>query len=272
MKVLYSSLIGLSLLCFSSSILAQQSGRIVYHEKFDMHRNIPEEEEMMKSMIPPFMETERLLLFGDNKALYKDYDGESDDISIQHAEDGMDIDIQMEMPETQFFFDFAKGEMIQQQEFFGRDFLITEETPDVDWKITSERKEIQGYDCIKAEYQNPASEEEQDGPGMVNLRSMDAVAWFAPSIPVSAGPMGYGQLPGLILELDLGDGNMVISASSVELGDISEKDLEKPNKGKKVSREEFEAIAAEKMEEMRMEYGGSEDGPGIRMITIETDQ
>lgn len=109
---------------------------------------------------------------------------------------------------------------------------------------------------------------------MMRLSEMDAEAWFTTSIPVSGGPMGFGQLPGIILELNLGEGTMIISATEVNLRDVSADELEAPTKGKKVSREEFDQMAREKMEEMRMEMGGRRGeggGPGIQIITIDED-
>lgn len=58
-----------------------------------------------------------------------------------------------------------------------------------DWKITEETKEVLGYKVIKAiaHSQNPYA----DG---------NVVAWFAPDLPCTAGPVELWGLPGVILE------------------------------------------------------------------------
>lgn len=62
------------------------------------------------------------------------------------------------------------------------------------WTITSESKQIGDYLCYKA----------------TNIYHVDnglkvfnhpVTAWFCPEIPFPFGPIGYGNLPGLILEL-----------------------------------------------------------------------
>ena len=60
-------------------------------------------------------------------------------------------------------------------------------TPQDEWKITSETKEILGYKVIKATkpYENNQG---------------DYIAWFAPDIPLGVGPEHFNGLPGLILE------------------------------------------------------------------------
>ncbi|MFD2909964.1 GLPGLI family protein [Flavobacterium ardleyense] len=62
------------------------------------------------------------------------------------------------------------------------------------WTITSETKEINGYNCYKAT--TP-----QFGDNGAIASKYDITAWFTPKIPVPYGPNGYGNLPGLILEL-----------------------------------------------------------------------
>ena len=94
-----------------------------------------------------------------------------------------------------------------------------------------------------------------------NRREANVEAWFTMQIPVSLGPEKYKGLPGLILELNTdfkarrGSGRRSITASKVELKELSAGTIEKPSKGKKVTREEFREIMKEKMQEMRENRG-----------------
>ena len=67
----------------------------------------------------------------------------------------------------------------------------TEPYPLQQWKIEPERQTILGHQCQKAS---------------CHWRGRDFVAWFAPDIPVQAGPWKFGGLPGLILKLQDTDG------------------------------------------------------------------
>ena len=64
--------------------------------------------------------------------------------------------------------------------------FYTEPYPLQQWKMDTETRDILGHRCQKA---------------TCHWRGRDFVAWFAPDIPVKAGPWKFGGLPGLILEL-----------------------------------------------------------------------
>lgn len=63
-----------------------------------------------------------------------------------------------------------------------------------EWFVSDESKEIDGYRCYKALANyvvvNPAG-----------TFTFPVVAWFTPEIPVSAGPLYFNGLPGLIMQL-----------------------------------------------------------------------
>lgn len=62
------------------------------------------------------------------------------------------------------------------------------------WTLLSESKIIDGYKVLKATspYLYDCNKKSE---------SIIITAWYAPEIPISFGPLGYGNLPGLILEL-----------------------------------------------------------------------
>ena len=62
----------------------------------------------------------------------------------------------------------------------------TEPYPLQQWTMGTETQDILGHRCQKA---------------TCHWRGRDFVAWFAPDIPVKAGPWKFGGLPGLILKL-----------------------------------------------------------------------
>jgi GLPGLI family protein len=173
------------------------------------------------------------------------------------------------------------------REFFGKEFLVKDSLPKLEWKLEGESKQIGNYMCYKATAIRPVessdfrnfrrkkedvdAEKKQDSikKSTQTTNFMDQwempseikiTAWYAPEIPISQGPENYHGLPGLILEIS--DGKTTILCSKVVLNTKEKKDIKAPKKGKLVSQAEYDKIVKEKMEEMR-EMGRS--GRGFRM-------
>jgi len=113
------------------------------------------------------------------------------------------------------------------REEIGTTFLVEEPMPKTRWKILNEIKEIEGYLCMKAETKN-------------EIKDQTIHAWFTDAIPMSGGPEGYTGLPGMILEIDINEGDAVITASDIDLKTTIEKlPIPKKMKGKKSSTEKL---------------------------------
>lgn len=157
------------------------------------------------------------------------------------------------------YWDLKKAKYTEKREFFDREFLIKDDTKKLQWKIVGEAKQIAGQVCQKA---------------VAMVDTAEVIGWFCPTIPVPAGPNGYGQLPGLILELSLDKGRTTITADSIALQAIDAAAFEAPKGGKVVTKMEYDKIVEEKMEEMRAEWksrsaGGGTGGGGNVIIRHE---
>ena len=107
------------------------------------------------------------------------------------------------------------------REEIGTKFLVEDELKRTKWKILNEIKEIEGYLCMKAETTN-------------ETKGQTIHAWFSDAIPMSGGPEGYNGLPGMILELDINDGDAIITATEIDLEtEIEKLPYPKKMKGKK---------------------------------------
>ena len=88
-----------------------------------------------------------------------------------------------------------KDSIYSENKLFGKNKLVQKQMI-TDWKITNENKKIDNYLCYKAttfyKVINPKGE-----------FNHPVTAWFCPNLPYSFGPLGYGGLPGLILELQV---------------------------------------------------------------------
>lgn len=230
----------LSVMLLSTQVFAQNtSGTITYEEKFNIHKQMTGERAKYKDFMPEFRITKGMLVFDENSARYADKEvitGIVEEVITE--ENSMRAMMKTMAPKNEFFMDFKKNKFTEFREFLGREFLVQgDEVEQAKWKILPEQKEIKGYIAQRAELTN---EEDQL-----------VVAWFTPQIPVSIGPSNYNKLPGLILEVNINDGDLIISALDIKMGELNNDYLIAPKKGKKVSKDEFQAIVKEKMEEMR---------------------
>ncbi len=239
MKPLCTILLFLSpLLIFGQKI----EGIVQYEQTINMHRNFKGNEEM-KQYIPEFQTSKTELLVKGQEVLYRSAPG--DEESEFESGDG-NVRINFKRAEAVVYKNLKAKEQLTSTEFMGRKFLITDEVGKTAWKMTAESKSILGYPCTKAVIQDTADVTE---------------VWFTLALPVGAGPASYDGLPGLILEVNKNDGERVIKATAIDLKPLEEK-IEKPTKGKKVTKEEYDGIVEEKMKEMGASGGGG------RMIKI----
>ncbi|TWO33499.1 GLPGLI family protein [Seonamhaeicola sediminis] len=168
--------------------------------------------------------------------------------------------------------------LIQEQEFYGKRFVIEDKIQDFNWNLGTETKKIGQYTCYKAVALVPAHNlewwsfswskmrnrkaNEQEVPDdqnkdevlnegveteMVNMTQI--VAWYTLQIPLSHGPLEFSGLPGLILEVNYNGTTML--CSKVVLNPKEKITIDIPNKGKRVSKNEYTDIIFKKMREFR---------------------
>lgn len=184
---------------------------------------------------------------------------------------------------------------IVDKEFMGKEFLIKDSLPKLDWKMESETKQIGGYTCFKAtavravsksDFRNfrPKKEEDKKDPTKKDAaktedkakttnfmddfelpKEITITAWYTPEIPVNQGPENYWGLPGLILEVN--DGKTIILCSKIVLNAKEKVDIKAPTNGKVISQKEYDETVIKKMEEFRqMNQGqGRGNGGGMQM-------
>lgn len=178
---------------------------------------------------------------------------------------------------------FSRGEqyknvkqnlLIQSQEFYGKKFLVKDNLQTIDWKMGSESKQIGQYMCFKAtaliptadltwydfswsDLRNNNAEEEADSENNEakepEIALTEVEAWYTLQIPVSHGPAEYWGLPGLILEVSAGNTTML--CSKVVMNPKEKLTIAAPDKGKEITKSEYQTTIREKMVEMRDNRG-----------------
>ncbi|MGZ9735171.1 GLPGLI family protein [Flavobacterium sp. GNP002] len=172
------------------------------------------------------------------------------------------------------------------KEFMGKEFLVKDSLPNLQWKMESETRVIGGYNCFKATAVRPASKTDfrnfrpkkedatttkpADAAKKTNLmdeldmpKEVTITAWYTPEIPVNQGPENYWGLPGLILEVN--DGKTVTLCSKVVLNPKVKTEIKAATKGKVTTQKEFDEIVLKKMEEFREMNQGRGGNGGMHM-------
>lgn len=233
----------IALLGIVSICTAQKIGTVTYKEVQKIEIQIDGLSEEMASMIPKERTTNSVLSFNEKYGFMTTLKSKNENQNIEQEVDGARFVIRRDEPENKTFFDLNNNKCFDQREFMGKKFLIESDLKTHTWKITGQQKEIAGYPCLEAELTNSETKNK-------------VMAWFCPSLPVSIGPLALGNLPGLILAVNINNGESLITAEKIELGSIDEKVLVKPTEGKKVSKKEFREIVDAKRKEMQEENGG----------------
>lgn len=107
----------------------------------------------------------------------------------------------------------------------------------IDWEITQETKQINNYTVYKANavYNTGATKEK--------YKKAKVTAWFCPEIPMPYGPLNFGNLPGLIFEVNFK--NVSYGLTKIEFKPV------------KIPEVDFEnTVTIEEDERMTKEYFG----------------
>jgi len=300
MKKSISLLVVLTIFLFGSSVSAQNDfqGKATYISKTTVDLDqwggkemSPERKKMIMERMKSFLEKTYILTFNKTESIYKE------DEALDAPGRGMGFGGMMKSFSGGAQYKNVKdGKIKQEQDFFGKQFLISDSIPSLNWEMTGETKQIGKYMCFKATAMKPVDEFDwtnmrRRGPkkedkntktteetevkkdsttsasksfmeGIDIPKEVKVVAWYTMQIPVSNGPAEFSGLPGLILEVN--SGKTTILCSSITLNPEKKEEINEPTKGKEVTKKEYNDIVKKKMEEMREMYGGRRGRGGRR--------
>lgn len=289
-KIFYTSIV---LLAFTLSN-AQKSfqGMAVYESKtstadfksrFEGNKEMtPEMQKMIEERMKKMFEKTFILNFDQTASIYKEEE-KLDAPGGNEGRGGMRMMFNsINGGGGTFFKNVKEKTYVVDKEFMGKEFLVKDSLPKLNWKMESESKVIGGYTCFKATAVRPVSQtdfknyrpkrdreekKEEVKPENKNKKTnfMDdfeipkeivVTAWYTPEIPVNQGPDNYWGLPGLILEVN--DGKTIILCSKVVLNPKDKVAIKAATNGDVVTQKKYDETVVKKMEEMRQMY----DGPG----------
>ena len=231
----------------------QKEGKVTYERtsQLQAHINI----NGMENMVPQTRKDNFELTFGNNQSLWKAAEKESDDDNISGG-DGMQIRMIVAGSNDVLYCNFETGKKTEKREIFDKTFIIDDSIRSLKWKMTGETKTILNLPCMKAVATNISTRTMMNmDNGKVERKEIqdtaNIIAWFTSAVPVSAGPGEYqGQLPGLILEMDINNGRQTFVATNFsEKADLAV--IKEPSGKKHLTPEEFRKERDKMMKEMQ---------------------
>jgi GLPGLI family protein len=256
-------LLSLTVFSFLFADAQMKQGKVVYERVTQLNINANSE---FAHLIPKQRTDNFELLFGNNQSIWQvipNADGDNNTIVS-----GPGFITRMAGNNDVTYYNFEQAKRIDQREMFEREFLVEDSISKLKWKLSDEKKTILNYTATKAvaERIGTRSVMSMENGEMKRQQLADTsyiTAWFTSEIPVPAGPPEYqGQLPGLILELNINNGRTIFKAVEVS-PKVNLASIKEPKGGKKMTADEYNKERDKLMDEMRRNNPG-----GNRTIRI----
>lgn len=287
------------ILILSMSVTAQDfQGQAIYQTKttldmssFGGGQMSDQQKKMIADRMKSMLEKTYVLNFNRSESTYK----EEEKLEAPGSGGGSFRGIMSSFTGGPQYKNIKESVLLQEQEFFGKQFLVKDSLPKLEWKLGSETKQIGQYTCFKATTTKKVDEmdfmsmrrkrgrgqdndgEKKEGEETADTTTVDSkdpfddvevpkfvivTAWYTPQIPVSNGPGEYHGLPGLILEVTAD--RTVMLCTKIVMNPQEKEAIEKPKKGEVVTRDVYNKIMKDKIQEMQEMYGGRGRGQGAR--------
>jgi GLPGLI family protein len=248
------------LLLVSMAQAQMKEGKITYARVSQIQIHINDGNEEVQNMLPKTRSDNFELTFGNNQSLWKQAEKEQEDDNFGGG--GMQIKMIGSGTDDVLYNNFETGKRTELREMFDKKFIIDDSIKPLKWKMTGETKMVLNHNCMKATATQTTSRMtmNMDNGKMERKMVEDTsviIAWFASDIPVSAGPAEYqGQLPGLILEMDVANGRQTYRATEISAkADLAV--IKAPTGKKHYTRDEFRSEVSKMMEQMQKNNGGN---------------
>lgn len=201
-------------------------GKITFMRRVDVHRSLPEEHQQYKGAIPQFSFAQFELLFSNEHSLFRQPIMDTDDTEQIQGNIAMrPVGAGSGLPDDRVYMQFKENRLIEQRELMKR-YIIHDSLNRVTWRLTDSTKTILGYHCNQA---------------IASVDDKKIKAWYTTLIPIPAGPLNYGALPGMILLLDEDDGHIQFIAKEISK-EVNLKEIKAPTGGKTISRDELKKM------------------------------
>jgi GLPGLI family protein len=257
------ALAGIAALICVTVCAQQNEGKVIYSRTVQMQIFVSDNSDGVENMLPRSRTDKFELSFANNQTLWKQMEQEEQDgdMAFNNSGGGMQIRMIAAGVDDVMFSDLGAARRVELRELGTKKYIVEDTINRMNWKMSDETKIILGHTCRKALSQRIGTRMmmNMDNGKMERKEISDTsniLVWFTTDIPVSAGPAEFqGQLPGLILEIDVNNGRTVYKALEIkakpEAGVIKE-----PKGSKKLTVAEFNKERDKMFEEMSKNNGG----------------
>ena len=220
-KLLFAIFLFTASICSAQNIFIS-SGKIEFEKKVNLYKEIESFSSggtswlaQMKKMIPQYSVTYFDLYFDSTKSLYKP--------GKEATTTGMKVPDWFQGPATDnvIFDDLKNGLTVSQKNVFENTYLVNDSLRNMEWKMTSELREIAGFQCHRAE--------------TIIMDSIYIIAFYTDQIIPPGGPESMHGLPGMILGMVIPRMHTTWFATGVQVTGIKTDIIQPPQKGKKVN-------------------------------------
>jgi GLPGLI family protein len=172
-------------------------GVIEFEKRINLQKRIDgnPQWESLRNSVPQFHVSYYNLYFSVNKTLFEK-EKENAQVPWPFLDPG-------QQNEETVFMDLADGTRTTKLKLFEETFLVSDSLRHVDWKITTDTREIAGFPCRKAL--------------ATIMDSVYVIAFFTEEITVSGGPLSFSGLPGMVLGVAIPRINMTLFATKLQL-------------------------------------------------------
>lgn len=154
------------------------------------------------------------------------------------------------------FKNFTTNKLIREIPLGQTLYAITDDLPNVEWKLVNEQKKILGYPCQKA---------------TGYFKGRQYIAWFSPKLPYRNGPWKLGGLPGLILEMYDEKKTIIWESQNISLNPVPNGGLILPSKyAIAITSEKFKKVSDALLKNPSAMAGASTTvamPPGVRSVS-----
>jgi len=237
-----------------------KEGKVVYERTTQMGNvrfggNLPPDVQAQMAQMPKSRTDQFELLFTPQHSLYQFLPtATADEGGGTFSGGGVTINMRMNTNEISYV-NWSQGTRVDQREILEKSFVVTDTIARVQWKLSEETKPILNFTAHKAIGSSIVTRprvtfENGEMKREVVTDTLPVIAWYTTDVPVPTGPNYQGQLPGLILELDVNKGQTVTRA--IEFSPkVTTSKIKEPKDGKKLTAAEFTKEREQMMQEMR---------------------